>query len=315
MFGEPVYIFAQAGRPGAAEMEVQRRLDEQRKRLMEEEIRRQRELQQRLEAERRAKLGPGVPAAVKPPPVVKAVGPAVPVAQSGWYYFVDPNVDPDARYDYSVIIVCKNPIFGAKKQYETGNVPKTVSSRPVSTATSLAPVVVEEFKKWWFQGGTPELETGTFKVRCLVGGRRDITDEDIRGIVAECSATAGGTTVGPKPVKKSGPEEVWTEQNFPVRPGEEIGGKATVTVNGEKREVDFATGCTLVSVWTDVQVTEDPRKVTVMVPGKETPESVERIYRVVHPGKLRIAYVDRKGKMKTRWQEVAPPMLKTGAAE
>ena len=327
MFGEPVYIFAQAGTMTPAQTEAQRRLDEQRKRLMEEEIRHQKELQQQLEEARRlhatpggpAKLGPA-PGPVKPEPGVKPGGPAAAFgAQAGWYYFIDPNVDPDARYEYSVIIVCRNPIFGAKKQYETGSMPKTVSSRPVSTATSLAPVVVEEFKKWWFQGGTPELETGRFKVRCLVGGQRDITEDDIRGIVAEFSATTETTPGTSKPVKKPGekaePEGVWIEQEFSVRPGEEIGGKATVTVNGEKREVDFATGCTLVSIWTDVQVTEDIRQVMMTAPGKGTPETVERINRVVHPGKLRIAYMDHKGKMKTRWQEVAPPIAKSGAPE
>jgi hypothetical protein len=334
MFGEPVYLFAQVGRPGPRDDDERRRMEEEMKRRMEEDIRRQRELEQRLEEERRRmeeqspvtpKTTPGPRRVTKPSVLVKPgpktisseKGPPY-ASQGGWYHFIDRNVDPDARYEYSVVIHCRNPIFGAKKQYETSSVPPMVSSRPVGTGTSLPPVAVESFKKWWFQGGTAseQLEMGTFKVRCLVGGRRDINDEDISRIVTECNTAAqGGEGAGlKKPTEKAEPEGVWIEQNFTVRPGEEIGAKSAMTVNGEKRDVDFGTGCFLVSVWNDVQVTEDRR--TAMVPGKEgTPETVERVNRVVHPQKLRMAYVDRKGRMKTRWQEMAPPISKTSTAE
>jgi len=336
LFGEPVYIFAQSGRPRGGDDDERRRMEEEMRRRMEEDIRRQRELEARLEEERRRMqepVGPRTtpgPVRTKPGPLTVPVRPTPRTTttihpekpltpQGGWYHFIDRNVDPDARYEYSVLIYCKNPIFGAKKQYDTSSVPEMVSSRSVSTATSLPPVAVESFKNWWFKGGSAleQMEMGSFKIRCLVGGRQDITDEDIRRIVAECSSPPeeGVAAVKPKkPTEKPEPEGVWVEENFTVRPGEEIGKKATVTVNGERREVDFGTGCYLVSVWNDVQVIEVPG--TILVIGKEkTPESVERINRIVHPGKLRIAYVDRKGKMKTRWEEQVPPMSKTSTTE
>ncbi len=342
VFDVPVYIYAQARPPmppgpygGGMTPEERQRLEDQRRRMEEEMRRRIEEDRRREEERRRGKIDttkptptpsptPRRPTTTTPTPTpVPRPGPVRPVrttpetatkAPGGWYYFVDQNVDPDGRYEYNVVIVCRNPVYQQYKDTREG-VREFVSSEPVSTPPS-AVIRVESYKRWYFQGGThsDQVELGTFKVRNFVGGRRDFTPEEIAAIVAELSGTAdtSKTSKSRTAVKTTEPEGLWVEAGFTVRPGEEIGGKTMVNVGGEKREVDFSTGCYVVSVRNDVQVTEDARPMSVAGPDG-TLKTETRINRMVIP-KLRLAYMDKKGALRTKWQEV-PPALPRGKDE
>ena len=317
-FDDPVYTFAQrrgAEDPRRMQEDLRRRMEAEMRRKMEDERRREEDLRRRLEEERARRTGePTTPPRTRRPttptrrsptvrrPTRRTRGPVVVTAPTGWYYFIDQKVDPDAQYEYEVVIFCKNPAYGSTRY--SGRVVAMVQSPP---AKVLADKRIASFKQWYFQGGTvsARMEMGTFKVRVFVGGRRDITMDEINAIVAELS---GGkvkkTAVTPEP------EGIWVEHSFTVRPGEVIGDLVSKTVGEDKRDIEFGTGCTLVSVMNDVKVVEEPYTVTRPGPDGKF-QTVKLLRRVVFPQKLRIAYVDRKGNLKTRWQEVAPSLSAT----
>ncbi|HUW55563.1 MAG TPA: hypothetical protein VMZ92_02935 [Planctomycetota bacterium] len=330
MFGEPVYLFAQNRPPDPRKMEedLRRQMEEDMRRRMEEEKQRQDELRRRLEEDRRRRMGETptetptrrtptrrTPTVTTPQPPMRRPTritrtPVLVVAPTGWYYFIDQKVDPDAQYEYAIIISCKNPVFGSPRY--TGAAEKVVPVVRSAPATVLADKKIASFKRWYFQGGTvsEQLEMGTFKVRVFVGGRREITMDEINVIVAELSGTAGTKKSATPPE----PEGIWVEHNFTVRPGEVIGKMVNKPVGDDKRDIEFGTGCTLVSIMNDVKVVEEPYTVTRPGPDGKF-QTVQLLRRVVFPQKLRIAYVDRKGKLMTRWQEVAPSLSATELPE
>jgi hypothetical protein len=228
-----------------------------------------------------------------------------------WFYFIDSSstLEPDVEYQYKVIIYCKNPID--PKKYPNSKVQRIVENDKDSTEASN-PVKIEAFRQWYFTGGAPNPETGTFRVRVYVGGKREISQEEVDQILAELEGTGAekpikkkDTTTAKKGAEKKTEESgVWLEENFTARPGEEIGGKKPRVINGEKREIDFSTGCQLVSIEYGIQVVEDRR--TLKVAGKTEP--VERIQRLVNAQKLRVHYIDHLGNLKSRWQEAVPTM-------
>jgi hypothetical protein len=319
MFEQPVYIFAQRGGESAAERKARRELELEMERRMEEERRWEeerlrtmdREDVQRMHRERsRTTPTPG-PEIVRPLPGTR-VRTGVP---AGWYHFVDRDVPPDARYEYQVIIYCDNPLFGSRKVTDPSKVPQIVKSDAVGAAET---VMIESFKRWYFTGGTTagDVETGTFKVRCFIGGRTELTPGEIAAIVAELaggvSETPGTRAVAARPAAAETFGE-WVEHNFQVVPGEEIGRRAVVAVKDEKREIDFGTGCQLVSLQDDVRVDEEVRKVPVEKNGGI--QMVERVLRRTYPHQLRIAYLDRNGTLQTRYRESVPPLGGTPAPE
>ncbi len=338
LFGIPVYTYAQGMQPDPrAEDEMRRRMQEEMRKRMEEEMRRRRDEEKKMEERRRKEdedrlkreLEGSGPRPTPPPRTPRTTTPRTPAPRTpaprtptptptpgatggtpgGWYYFVDQSIDPDGRYEYNVVVVCKNPVYPQYKDSPQERVPEFVQSEAVSTPPATE-VKVESYKRWYLQGGTrsAQIEKGIFKVRSFIGGRREFSAEEIAGIVAELSG-ADTKTRKPAPKTVAEPEGTWVEAMFNVLPGEEIGGKASVTVGADRREVDFSTGCFVVSIENDLQVVEDHR--TTPVSGKDgVVKNEERINRMVIP-KLRVAYMDRKGVLRTKWQEVAPPLTKT----
>ncbi len=322
LFGEPVYVYAQmAGPDQRREEEMRKRMEEEMRKRMDEEMKKRMEMDKK-DAEERARHDeemrkgggqgptPGPGPAPNPTPVpptwTKPVKTTVKPGEvpPGWYYFVDERIDPDVKYEYNVVIVCRNPVY-SKYRESAEKVAELVKS-DAATTPPTNDVQVSSYKKWYFQGGSNanQMEVGVFKVRCFVGGRGAFSPEEIKQIVLELSTGAKAA-----PAKKSTePEGEWVEQSFNVRPGEEIGGRVSILVAGEKekREVDFATGCVVVAIQNDVQVSEDRR--TVTVPGTLTKE--ERVTRLVIP-KLRLDYMDKKGALRTKWVEPVPPLSKT----
>jgi hypothetical protein len=323
-FGVPVYIYAQPRPPAAPADEGRRMREEMERRDREDKEKKAEEDRRRREEEIRttgkdtpevttppARQPQPVPVRTAPPTYVKqpkpgTVGTAEP--KQGWYYFVDQGVDPDGRYAYNVVIVVRNPVF-IKYKGTDDKVAEFAKSPAVNTPENLE-VKVESYKKWFFQGvmSSGQVEMGTFRVRSYIGGRRQFTAEEIDGIVGELS---GVTTKAPAPkTKVAEPAGEWIEQSFTVYPGEEIGGKRMVMVAGAREEVDFSTGCFLVSVGQDSQVIETRQ--TVTVPGAGGMVKEERVSRMVIP-KLRCAYMDRRGNLQSRWREDVPPLPKGGA--
>lgn len=339
-FGEPVYLFAQRAPSDPGQEDEWRQMEEERRRRALERRQLEMELRRRAEQELKRREAGGArgsreptvrprtpPTRITPRPTIRTrpirtipvrprTTPTTVTTPSGWYYFIDRKVAPDTKYEYQVIIYCKNPIFGAEKSYDTKEVKEIVQSELVSTSASNV-VEVESYKKWYFKGGSisDRLVLGTFNVRSFVGGRKEITADEINQIVKDLSTPIDERTrIGRKKPVRIVPEGVWVEQNFTVHPGEEIGRKTFIDVGGEKREVDFGTGCIIVSIENDVQVVEEQR--TVIVPGEDGKvERVKRVRRVVYPRKLRVAYVDRKGNLKTRWEQVTPPLDSTPIPE
>ncbi|KPL02489.1 MAG: hypothetical protein AMK75_02740 [Planctomycetes bacterium SM23_65] len=328
VFAEPVYFFAQERPPDAGKLEdeYRRRMEEEMRRRMADEKRREEELRRRLEDERRrreeANRRGTTPPAGKPPARIprrtplRTPGttprrrfPEVTTTPAGWHYFLDQKVDPDARYEYIIRIVCKNPVYGSP-QYEQ-KVAELVESPP---AGYLLDKPIAPFKRWYFTGGSTleGHETGTFRVRVFVGGQREITDREISLMVAELKGDDKSKKKTTAEVTES--EGTWVEHNFRIYPGEVIGRAEGKEINGEKREVDFGTGCTLVSVRSDVKVDEEPRTSTVRDKDGNI-KTIVHLRRVVYPQKLRVAYVDRKGNLRTRWEETPPAMAKTGLPE
>ena len=297
-FAEPIYVFAQ-----------ERSEEEEMRRRMAEERAREEELRKRIEDERRRHertptrpSRPGSPTRPRPAPgdTDETTIPA------GWHYFLDSEMTPDVEYDYQIILVCRNP---AKQPGSTQ--PARVASAPT---TGRLNEPVPSFRQWYFTGGsvTNDVELGNFKVRCYMGGQQEITSAEISRLIAELTGTA--EVAAPPTRRRPGEvpvaEGAWVEKSFTVRPGEEIGMKVSVSVDGEKRAVDFRTGCQLVSIREDVQVIEDQR--TARVPEGGTVVSEKRVQLIVFSKKLRIAYVDAKGRLHTRWQEMPPAIASAG---
>ena len=336
-FAEPVYLFAQPRRGG----EDTRRRDEERRRLEEamarerdqerERRRRERELEDRRRRDAAKRMAddtrdlkdrvirdrtgrPTRPArrvnrTTKTPRKTPRVTPRrkidpADVAPGGVYYFVDRDVDAGSEYEYRIVVYCKNPAINEPGKV-TATTPKILASRPVSTGRR-GKIVTQKVTKWYFQGGSvgSNVQLGTFRVRCFVGGRKGLTPEEIKEIIDEFLNPRGEDVK----VAGRGKDEVaglWVEQDFQVKPGEEIGKKVRKNVDGQMRDIDFSTECCLVSVRNDVQVLEAKRKVSV--PGPDgRPTTVEEIRRIVNASKLRCSYTDVNGELQMRWQKPAP---------
>ena len=226
---------------------------------------------------------------------------------SGVYWFVDKDVKTGMEYEYRVVVYCKNPIYGTSKA--TPGMPPVLASKPATSST--AGVVFPSITKWYFQGGfvSQDAQTGTFRVRRFVGGRSGFSSAEINEALADFMRPEGEPK---RPTKKPAADEnaggIWVQQNFQVRPGEEIGRKAVVDVSGQPREVDFATGCQLVSISDEVSVVESVRE--RLVPGKDAPKTVQDVQRIVNAVKLRCAYINPQGGLDARWQENAPALDK-----
>jgi len=340
-FAEPIYIFAQRRPAGPDEDRLRREMEDLRRRREEMERRRRAEAEERLreekmrreleerEARRRREMdgrSPRTPRrtttttkpTVRTPrrrprrtpakrirPRVIDTGPVK--APESVYWFVDKNVKSGTDYEYRVVIYCKNPLFGTRKA--DADTPRVVKSAAATTAGQG--ISFPSITKWYFQGGsvTRDLQMGTFKVRRFVGGHTGFTNAEISDAIADFMRPEDEAA----PVRrKQGDDEtaggLWVEQSFQVRPGEEIGKSATVSVEGEPRKVDFATGCHLVSIRDEVHVIESVRK--RMVPGRDAPMTVEDVRRFVNAAKLRCAYTDPRGGLQVRWQESPPAMDK-----
>ena len=133
-------------------------------------------------------------------------------------------------------------------------------------------------------------------MRVLTSVQREL---DRAAVVALAQQIRAG---GDVPVNE--PTGVWVKERFRVRPGQEIGGKKSVTLNtGQTVDVDFATGVYVVAISEGIQVVEDTRNNLVQDPVTGDFVRVEILQRSVKP-KLKITVVDRKGHTYSRWQAV-----------